>query len=139
IKGTTVGTATDANGKFRLTDITKEAVLVFRMVGFQTQEVSIGNQTILTIVLKESISDLNEVVVSTGYQNIPQERATGSFVQVDNELVNRRVSTNVLDRLEGVVSGVRFQTNTSSSESPISIRGRSTILSNTEPLIIVDN
>lgn len=141
VSGSTVGTATDANGKFTLSDVPDVAVLIFRMVGFQTQEVSIGNQTILTIVLKESISDLSEVVVSSGYQVIPQERVTGSFAQVDNTLVNRRVSTNVLDRLEGVVSGVRFntQSGTNSNESSITIRGRSTLFSNTEPLIVVDN
>ncbi|MGX7835520.1 carboxypeptidase-like regulatory domain-containing protein, partial [Campylobacter fetus subsp. venerealis] len=47
-------------------------------------------------------------VMATGYQEIPKERATGSFVQLDRELVNRRVSTNLIDRLEDVTSGLVF-------------------------------
>lgn len=141
IKNSSTGTATDNEGRFILPDVPDNSVLVFRMVGFQTQEITMGNQTELRIVMKESIADLGEVIVSSGYQFIPQERVTGSFAQMDNDLVNRRVSTNALDRLEGVVSGVRFntQSGTNSNESSISIRGRSTIFSNTEPLIVVDN
>jgi TonB-linked SusC/RagA family outer membrane protein len=81
---------------------------------------------------------LDEVTVSTGYQKIPKERATGSFVQLDNKDFNRRVSTDVLSRLDGMVSGLTFNTNTAKTND-ISIRGMSTIFSNTQPLLVVDN
>lgn len=91
-----------------------------------------------TIILKPNAEKLNEVsVVSTGYQQIPKERATGSFVQIDNELLNRSVSTNILDRLKGVASGVLFQSDV--SREGFNIRGRSTIFANTSPLIVLDN
>src|SRR5690606_40068087 len=51
---------------------------------------------------------ISEVIVSTGYQEIPKERATGSFVYIDKKLVNRKVSTNVLERLDGVASSTLF-------------------------------
>src|SRR5690606_26164856 len=78
-----------------------------------------------------------EVTMNTGYQTIPKERVTGSFVKVDNELLNRRVSTNLLDRLEGAVGSLVF--NRSSIDEPtISIRGQSTVYANSSPLIILD-
>jgi TonB-linked SusC/RagA family outer membrane protein len=81
-------------------------------------------------------------IVSTGYQQIPKERATGSFVLVDSAQLNRRVSTDVLSRLDGITSGLLFNKNTVSSNSgnlDLSIRGRSTIYANDQPLIILDN
>ncbi|MBB5436934.1 TonB-linked SusC/RagA family outer membrane protein [Pedobacter sp. AK017] len=84
------------------------------------------------------IISLQEVSVSTGYQKIPKERATGSFAIVTNKDFNRRLSTDVLSRLDGMVSGLTFNTNTSKTND-ISIRGMSTIFSNTQPLIVVDN
>ncbi|MEB2778757.1 TonB-dependent receptor plug domain-containing protein, partial [Algoriphagus sp. D3-2-R+10] len=82
---------------------------------------------------------LGEVeVVSTGYQEIPRERASGSFVQLGQEMVNRRVSTNILDRLQDITPGLIFN-RFNESQDPISIRGRSTIFANTTPLVVVDN
>lgn len=87
--------------------------------------------------------DLKQVeIVSTGYQKLPKERATGSFVSVDSAQLNRRVSTDILSRLEGITSGLLFNKNTLSSNSgnlDLSIRGRSTIYANDQPLIILDN
>jgi TonB-linked SusC/RagA family outer membrane protein len=97
----------------------------------------------LIIRLEESIKELDQVVVSTGYQTIPKERATGSFVLIDSTLFNRSVSTDVLSRLDGVTSGLIFNKNTlaSNEKTGIAIRGRSTIDEkvNANPLIIVDN
>ena len=64
----------------------------------------------LVITLRPSVTKLEEVevVMNTGYQEIPKERATGSFVQIDNELLNRRVATDIISRLEGITSGFVF-------------------------------
>lgn len=81
-------------------------------------------------------------IVSTGYQRIPKERVTGSFAMVDSAQLNRRVSPDVFSRLEGITSGLLFNKNTLTSNSgnlDISIRGRSTIYANDQPLIILDN
>lgn len=81
-------------------------------------------------------------IVSTGYQNIPKERATGSFALVDSAQLNRRVSPDIFSRLEGITSGLLFNKNTVNSNSgnlDLSIRGRSTIFANDQPLIILDN
>ncbi|MNJ87609.1 TonB-dependent Receptor Plug Domain protein [compost metagenome] len=81
-------------------------------------------------------------IVSTGYQRIPKERVTGSFAMVDSAQLNRRVSPDIFSRLEGITSGLLFNKNTLNSSNgnlDISIRGRSTIYANDQPLIILDN
>ena len=133
-------TITDRDGRYEIAGVYPTETLHFRLLGHEPYETQ-ANRPVINVTLEETVSEISEVqvTVNTGYQNIPKERATGSFVQVDNDLLNRRVSTNVLDRLEGVASGIRFNTQTSSSEARIQVRGRSTIMSNTEPLIILDN
>ncbi len=100
----------------------------------------------LDIVVKLKVAELSDmsVEVNTGYQSIPQERATGSFTQIDNQLFNRSTGGNILDRLEGVTNGMLFTRKGLTKENldaqpEIRIRGVSTILGNAQPLIIVDN
>lgn len=142
VKGGIGRTVTDQDGNYELANVPQGATLQFRLLGYEMRE-AIADRPEINVGLRVAISEISEVQysVNTGYQSIPKERATGSFVQIDNELFNRRVSTNVLDRLEGVASGIRFnpQLGSNTNESPISIRGRSTIMSNTEPLVILDN
>jgi TonB-linked SusC/RagA family outer membrane protein len=140
VKGTNISTATDDNGEYTLNGISNDAVLVIGFIGYGTKEVKVNNQTQIGVILKVTNKELAEVAIqsySSGYQQIPKERATGSFAFVDNTLLNRKVSTNILDRLEGVVPGILFNHN--ASENSISIRGRSTLFANASPLIVVDN
>ncbi|SEN07400.1 TonB-linked outer membrane protein, SusC/RagA family [bacterium A37T11] len=87
--------------------------------------------------LKDTIQ-LQEVTVSTGYQQIPKERATGSFVFIDSALFNRSASTDVLSRLKGITPSLLFDERAGGTPK-LSIRGISTIYGNAKPLIVVDN
>lgn len=141
VKGSSLGVTSDANGDFQLNGVPEGSRLIVSFIGYTAVELVATKENII-ITLKQSAAELHEVMVSTGYQDLPAERATGSFVKVDSTLLNRRVSTNFIDRLEGVTSGLIFNRNLSPLDpnaSPISIRGRSTIFANTSPLIIVDN
>jgi TonB-linked outer membrane protein, SusC/RagA family len=81
---------------------------------------------------------IEEVQVNTGYQRLPKERATGSFVQIDNELLNRSVSTNLLERLDGITNSVLFDKR--GAKPRIQVRGLNTLTQHmSEPLIVVDN
>ncbi|PIF45348.1 TonB-linked SusC/RagA family outer membrane protein [Chryseobacterium sp. 52] len=145
LKGSVLTVVTDFKGVFSIEVPHKDAVLRFSYIGYQTYEQRVGDHDLqFNVVLKESPEMLKGVeIVSTGYQTLPKERATGSFVQINNELLNRRISTNVLDRLEGIASGVVFNRNNlpSNERMGISIRGRSTIdpLVNANPLVVLDN
>lgn len=141
VKGTSNGTITAVDGTFSLTAPSATDTLVCSYLGFQTTEIPIQSQTYIQVKLEELTEALDEVAVyATGYQQIPRERATGSFEQVDNELLNRSVGTNVIHRLEAVVPGLIFNRNGNlGSTEDISIRGLSTINANSQPLIILDN
>ena len=144
IKGTNIGVATDFDGSYTIIVPNSENLLVFSALGLATQEIMVGNQTVINVTLKEQVDELGEVTLSfnTGYQQLPKERATGSFVHINNDLLNRSVSTNILDRLEGITSGLIFNKNRPTdlpNNSKITIRGRSTLFANADPLIVVDN
>ncbi|WP_313262747.1 SusC/RagA family TonB-linked outer membrane protein, partial [Sphingobacterium multivorum] len=144
VKGTEIAAMTDAEGRFSIAGTADDVVLTVSYIGYQSREISAqGNDMIIRLTFLSSVID--EVsVVSTGYQTLPKERVTGSFVQLDNVILNRRVSTGILDRIEDIVPGLLFSKNNSnlnfySFQSPITIRGQSTIMGNANPLIVVDN
>ena len=148
VKGTTRGTSTNDNGEFSLTGVADDAILVFSAVNLQGFELKINGKNEFAVTLKTKVNELADVSVqvNTGYQSIPKERATGSFVQINNELLNRSVSTDIISRLDGVTSGLIFNKNIVSgntaqqaNQSVLTIRGRSTINANPNALIVVDN
>lgn len=131
----------DEKGYFQMNLSEGSYSLTVSFVGYQARvvEVMVPFEGELEVRMEQEEISLNQVeVLSTGYQKIPKERATGSFVQLDQVLVDRKVSTSILERLEDVTSGLIFNRNASSGD-PISIRGRSTLFGNTQPLIVVDN
>ena len=132
---------TDSDGLFELKTQLQEVDITVSFIGFQTQTLSIQlpREELLEVYLSHDSFGLQEVeVFATGYQEIPKERQTGSFVGLNEELINRRISTSILDRLEDVTPGLVFN-RAGSGTDRISIRGRSTIFSNASPLIIIDN
>lgn len=138
VKGTNTGVITDLDGTFSI-KAGKRDTLIFSYVGYETLEVPVNGQSELYIELTEGIEMLQEIAVfSTGYEEIPAERATGSFVQVDNQDLSRRVSTDIASRLEDITPGLVFN-RTGSATDPISIRGRNTLFANANPLIVIDN
>jgi TonB-linked SusC/RagA family outer membrane protein len=130
---------TDTAGNLFIVLPEKKLTMEISHIGFLSQFIDIAKeQTQIVVYLKPSESILKNVVISTGYQHISKERATGSFATVNNALLNRSISTNVLDRLENVSSGLQFDRRYNSGPS-LSVRGQSTILSDAAPLIVVDN
>jgi TonB-linked SusC/RagA family outer membrane protein len=137
VKGKPEMYKSDDKGEFLIKGVADDAVLLIRYVGYKALELVVKGATIpLEIKLNAVTGELEEVKVdfSTGYQNIPKERATGSFVQIDNELFNRKVGTNVLDRIYDVTSGLNVN-----NQNGLQIRGNSTINASKVPLIVVDN
>lgn len=86
--------------------------------------------------LQDTTFHLQEVQVSTGYQTLPKERATGSFSKIDKTQFERQVGTDVISRLKGIAPGLSFDER--NGQTKLSIRGRSTIFANAEPLIVID-
>jgi TonB-dependent starch-binding outer membrane protein SusC len=141
VKGTNTGVTTNAAGYFELPGIDEQAMLIISGVGIQSFEVKVNSKAELgelRAITKITALDDITVEVNTGYQSISRERVAGSFATVNNALLNRKVSTDILSRLDGVTSGLLFNSNRR-RENDITIRGRSTIFANDKPLIVVDN
>lgn len=135
------GTITDNEGRFRILVKSLPDTLIVRLTGYETQRLPIHTLAPVNVLLVPITNELQAVEVHTGYQSIPGERATGSFVSIDQTLLNRRIGASILDRLDGIASGLIFNRNRTpnANEPAIMIRGRSTLFANTEPLIVVDN
>lgn len=144
VKGKQLFATTTTDGTFTINNAGLGTTLIISSIGFFTKEISdVQKLNLGEITLEADNNELREVeIVSTGYQNIPKERATGSFAQPIKEAFESRVSTDVLSKLNGITSGLVFNSNTGNTANgqfDINIRGRSTIRANDQPLIIVDN
>jgi TonB-linked SusC/RagA family outer membrane protein len=137
-------TSTKKKGNFFLRTALPSGTLEVTYQGYVVSQILFNSKDTypLHIVLSQSQTTLSEVaIVSNGYQNIPKDRATGSFVLIGSALINRSTSPDILDRLNGVTSGLIFTNNGNHQygQSNIEIRGRATLFSNSNPLIILDN
>lgn len=132
VKGTTNGTITDIDGKFVINAHPGET-LIISFVGYANLEQKLApSKTDYTIFLKPDNQLLDEVIV-TGYQTISKERATGSFAIMTPKDMEGKLQTNVLDRMEGMVAGMKVIP----GKTP-EIRGVSTLSGSKTPLYVVD-
>jgi len=142
IKGSDKTALTNSDGLFSIVAQEGDEIEV-SFIGYDPYSFKVKSEELSQrIVLHAKSSKLNEVsVISTGYQTIPKERATGSFTVIDNKTLNRAVSPDLLSRLNGVTNGLLIDNHITNPTNPvgISIRGRSTLFSNSEPLIVIDN
>lgn len=136
-KGTTNGTATDADGQYSLT-VKENATLVFTFVGYATQEAS-ANQTNLDIVLQSDFTSLNEVVV-VGYETVKKKDLVGSVAQVSAADLNKGVYTSPAQLIQGKIAGLAVVSASGApgAENSIQIRGPGSLRSGSAPLIVVD-
>ncbi|KEO73797.1 SusC/RagA family TonB-linked outer membrane protein [Anditalea andensis] len=138
IKGTTSGTTTDLDGNYTLGGVSENSTLVFSYLGFQGQEIRVGNRGVVNIDLAPDMGSLEEVVV-VGYGVQKKKLVTGATVQVDGDNLQRLSTVQPLDALQGQAPGVQI---TSTSGQPgeemrVVIRGLGTI-GNANPLYVVD-
>lgn len=131
--------SSDPKGEFTLSDVRLTDTLIITAIGYETaiETLDFNSRGLVTIILKRRASVLEEVVVNTGYQTIPKERATGSFELINKNQLNRQAGPNILARLNGMAGSLLFDNNT--NRPPLTIRGLSTINSSKAPLIVLDN
>lgn len=135
-------TSTDQRGYFSLKIKKNNVRIVINLIGFESVRIDTAKAGNFNISLKKKAHVIDEVnVYSTGYQRIPKERSTGSFLQIDQKEIDRLVSPSILQRLDGQIGGIFFdkRNNGVGKTSDIAIRGRSTIHGNSSPLIVLDN
>lgn len=144
IKGTASGTSTDASGRYAI-QVEPNATLVFTFIGFETQEISITDQAVLNIILQDDIKTLDEVVVNAGYWKVTEREQTGNIAQISREEINRQPSNNVLQALQGQVTGVFIQqlSGVPGGSFNIQVRGQNSLRNSAtnngnRPLYIID-
>jgi TonB-linked SusC/RagA family outer membrane protein len=136
VKGTNRGTQTDFDGNYSI-DVPENSTLVFSYVGYTTQEVVIGDGTIINVTLMEDASQLDEVIVM-GYTTQTRGDLTGSVSSVNVEEATKLPVVNAAEALEGRVTGVTVVSNGQPGSSPVvRIRGFGTS-NNNNPLYIID-
>jgi len=138
IRGTSVGTTTDANGNYTITVPDENATLVFSSVGFAQQEVPVGNRTTVNVTLSPSTSELNTVVV-VGYGTARRREITGSVASVRGAELAKQPVLTATQAVQGRVAGVQVLTSGDPNALPtIRIRGTGTMLGGANPLFVVD-
>lgn len=138
IKGTSVGTITDADGKYSIKVPDKSSILVFSFVGYTPQEIVVGNRKVLDVVFKDDAVLLNDVVV-IGYGSVRKKDLTGSVTSVgEKDLQKGEISPDRM--IMGKVAGVQVTPNGGApgSGSRIRIRGGASLTASNDPLIIID-
>lgn len=137
VKGTTNGTITDIDGKFSL-EVPEGAMLLVSYIGYGDYETKVGNQSNLSITLKEDSKALDEVVV-VGYGTMKKKDLTGAVGAVKGDDLASRRTTQLSTALQGATSGVLVTRDNSApgATASIKIRGVTTI-GETSPLVIID-
>lgn len=140
LKGTSVGTVSDAQGNYSINVDNENSVLVFSFVGYNNQEIVVGNRTVIDVQLEVDESNLEEVVVTAlGIEKSAKSLGYAtSTVHSDELSINR--TPNVMNALQGKVAGVSISALGSGpgGTSKIRIRGQSSISGQNNPLIVVN-
>ncbi len=133
VKGTTTGTATDADGAFSMSipDGTSDPVLVFSFIGYTSQEQQVNGRTSIDVKLVADTKELNEIVV-VGYGTQLKRDVTGAIVKVPTDVLLQTASYNVIDQLKGHAAGVDIVSASAvpGGGSQIRIRGNRTMVQN---------
>jgi len=138
IKGTSTGTTSDADGNFLLPNINNDAILVFSFVGMQAQEIVVGNQKVINVVLQEETIGLDEVI-AIGYGTAKRSDLTGSVSRISSDQIGRLAATQITESLNGTVAGLySTQGSSAAGGGSLEIRGPSSISAIASPLIVLD-
>lgn len=166
VKGTNQANKTNDEGDFLLPAVKSSSIISISMVGYNSQEIMVGDQFKLFVKLLGGKTMLNEVnIISNGYQTLPKERSTGSAAVIGSKDIELHPQTNLLDRIEGLVPGVQinvlsgdrgffYQSGSSTATTQVglragtrtvgindysaTIRGKSTLTGEATPLIVLD-
>ncbi|RHU29257.1 TonB-dependent receptor [Parabacteroides sp. TM07-1AC] len=138
VKGTTTGTITDIDGNFSL-EAQQGATLLISYIGYETQEITVGSQSVYSIRLSEDSQALDEVVV-IGYGTQNRQAITGSITKADIDTYRDVPTNNIMETIKGSVPGLNVGgVNKAGNVAGFSIRGQnSTRDGGNNPLIVLD-
>jgi hypothetical protein len=135
LKGTTTGAVTDVDGNFKVNVSSSDVVLVFSFIGYQTQEITVGNQSVINVSLNLDVTQLSEVVV-VGYGTTIKQDLTGNIANVSGEDIAMQPITTVEQAIQGRTAGVLITSQNGKLGQGMDIRVRraSSIYASNQPL-----
>jgi TonB-linked SusC/RagA family outer membrane protein len=138
IKGENSGTQSDFDGNYSI-NASSNQTLVYRYVGFKTQNIRIGDKSLINVQLSIESGELDEVII-TGYASSSKTRSTISSETVTAKTIENRPNASFVQTLSGQVAGLNISSASGQpgANSTVNIRGVSSINGNTEPLFIID-
>lgn len=137
VKGTTVGTITDIDGRFSL-EVPEKSTLQVSYIGYMPQEIKVDNRTSIDIALYEDLMNLEEVVV-IGYGTMKKSDLTGAVSSIKGEKISSVTSNDITDILQGKVAGMNIVSSSQVGEAgDIRIRGDRSLNASNDPLVIID-
>ena len=138
VKGTTNGTITSMDGDYTLSNVPKNATLVFSYVGMTTQEVPVNGQTVVNVLMSEDTQNLEEVVV-IGYGTSKAKDLTAPIAVIKADEITKHATSSPMSALQGKVPGVQITNSGQPGSGPsVRIRGIGTINTDSQPLYVVD-
>ncbi len=139
VKGTTTGAITDASGNYSLQVNDDNAILVFAFIGFISEEIKIGTQSVINVSLKSDAEELREVVV-IGYGSTSSKDVTGSAKSVKSENFNTGIINSPEQLIQGKVAGVNVNAASGEPGGPlnITVRGPGGVRTGSTPLFVID-
>ena len=139
MKGTQRGTTTSASGDFALAVPDNSAVLIFSYVGYESQEIKVGTQSVINVRLLADEKSLSEVIV-VGYGTVKKSDVTGAVGSVSAKELTAYPTINAVQGLQGRTPGVQVQQNSGEPGATLSVRvrGGNSIQGSNEPLYVVD-
>ena len=139
VKGTTNGATTDLDGRAVISNVPSNAVLVVSYIGYTTQEISVGRQTRINVVMKEDSEMLQDVVV-VGYGSLQKKQVTSSITSLKAEDMLTGVSgSDITTALQGKISGLVMDNSGSvNAGTTIQLRGMTSINAGRAPLVVID-
>ena len=139
VKGTTLGTLSDASGKYSINNVPQNASLIFSFVGMKNQEIQLKGRTKIDVVLEEQAVGLDEVVV-IGYGTMRRNDLTGSIASINSVTLSKAAPISLTRVMQGKVAGVRIteRTGRPGEGVMIRVRGGNSVSGGNEPLYVID-
>ncbi|MFN2314021.1 MAG: SusC/RagA family TonB-linked outer membrane protein, partial [Bacteroidales bacterium] len=139
VPGTTTGTLTDAVGVYSITVPPEANTILFSFIGLAPVTETIGNRTIINVIMQESTLDLDEIVV-VGYGTVKKRDLTGSVASVRSDEIVKTASSNALQSIQGKVAGLDItrESGETGSDINMTLRGVRSINASNAPLFLVD-
>jgi len=140
VQGKTTGTITDGNGNFTISVPGNDAVLVFSFIGYNSQNITVGNQSSLSVKMTTSAQQLAEIVVTSLGIKREKKALTYAAQSVDVSRLTESRELNAINALQGKVAGLDLVRSNAGvgSASRVVIRGNRSISGNNQPLYVVD-